>query len=394
MDSAVARFLKNQMPGYEVDSDSPIAELWMGTHPSGPTIVVSSDPEIDNKTLLNLLNLFPEYVGNVNILSRYGTNLPFLFKVLSVGKALSIQAHPNKALAEELYRNDPFHYPDSNHKPEMAIALTDFEALCGFRPHSEIEAFLDNVPEFRAIVGVEVTANYKNSQDKKQGLKQFFTALMTAPENVVTQNSEALVERWSREETIDPDKEALRKLFLRLYSQFPNDIGCFSIFFLNYLMLKPGEALFLGQDEPHAYILGDCIECMACSDNVVRAGLTPKYKDVKTLCNMLTYISKSAKDQIFAPQIVDEFTKSYVVPVPEFVVDAIEVKGEHVRLSFEYKLTQKESGSILIVINGDANCQGTKLYAGYVGFIPAMTSLLINNLKSPLLIYRAYCRLD
>jgi mannose-6-phosphate isomerase len=228
----------------------------MGTHPSGPTVVVSSDPELDNKTLLNLLNLFPEYVGNVNILSRYGANLPFLFKVLSVGKALSIQAHPNKALAEELYRNDPSHYPDSNHKPEMAIALTDFEALCGFRPHSEIEAFLDNVPEFRAIVGVEVTANYKNSQDKKQGLKQFFTALMTAPENVVTQNSEALVERWSREETIDPDKEALRKLFLRLHSHFPNDIGCFSIFFLNYLTLKPGEALFLGQDEPHAYLLG------------------------------------------------------------------------------------------------------------------------------------------
>lgn len=34
---------------------------------------------------------------------------------------------------------------------------------------------------------------------------------------------------------------------------------------------------------------GDCMECMARSDNVVRAGLTPKYKDVDTLASMLTY---------------------------------------------------------------------------------------------------------
>ncbi|CAG2110022.1 unnamed protein product [Medioppia subpectinata] len=394
MDSAVARFVKNQMSGYSVDADSPHAELWMGTHPSGPTIIVSPDPELDNKTLLNLLEMFPEYVGTVNIVAKYGDNLPFLFKVLSVGKALSIQAHPNKQLAEVLHRTDPFHYPDANHKPELAIALTDFEALVGFRPHSEIEAFLDNVPEFRAVVGNESTANYKNSADKKQGLKQFFTTLMSAPENVVTQNLEALVQRWSREETIDPDKEALRQLFLRLYSQFPNDIGCFAIFYLNYLNLKPGEAIYLGQDEPHAYILGDCMECMACSDNVVRAGLTPKFKDVKTLSNMLTYISKSAKDQFLSPKVVDEFTKSYVVPVPEFVVDAIQVDEQHVNFAFEYTLTKKESGSILIIIRGESNCNGTALTPGYVGFIPAMTSLRINQLKSPLLLYRAYCRTD
>lgn len=246
-----------------------LRQLWMGTHPSGPTVVVSPDPDMENMTLLNLLHAYPEYVGNVNVVAKYGSNLPFLFKVLSVGKALSIQAHPNKTLAEELHRNDPSHYPDSNHKPEMAIALTDFEALCGFRPHSEIEAFLDNVPEFRAVVGNEVTANYKNSQNKKQGLKQFFTALMTSPENVVTQNLEALVQRWSREETIDPDKEALRMLFLRLYSQYPNDIGCFAIFFLNYLNLKPGDALFLGQDEPHAYILGGITHLIAIAVHVI-----------------------------------------------------------------------------------------------------------------------------
>ena len=133
---------------------------------------------------------------------------------------------------------------------------------------------------------------------------------------------------------------------------------------------------------------------MACSDNVVRAGLTPKFKDVKTLSSMLTYISKSAREQILAPTVVDRFTKSFVVPVPEFVVDAIQVDESDVSLAFEYTLTKKESGSILVVIRGEANCAGTNLNTGYVGFIPAMTSLKINQLKSPLLVYRAYCRAD
>lgn len=79
------------------------------------------------------------------------------------------------------------------------------------------------------------------------------------------------------------------ELVLRLEKQYPVDIGVLSAFFFNYVRLKPGEALYLGANVPHAYIFGECIECMATSDNVVRAGLTPKYRDVKTLCSMLTY---------------------------------------------------------------------------------------------------------
>lgn len=133
---------------------------------------------------------------------------------------------------------------------------------------------------------------------------------------------------------------------------------------------------------------------MACSDNVVRAGLTPKFKDVNTLCKMLTYSSRSPKDQCLPPIAVDKYTSSYVVPVPEFVVDAIEIKEEDIVPSFEYKLAPKESGSIVIAIRGDATVQGDTIFPGYVGFIPAAVSLQVTNVKSPLLLYRAYCRLD
>ena len=76
---------------------------------------------------------------------------------------------------------------------------------------------------------------------------------------------------------------------MQLEKQYPADIGVISAFFLNYVKLNPGEALYLGANEPHAYLHGECIECMATSDNVVRAGLTPKHLDIQTLCSMLTY---------------------------------------------------------------------------------------------------------
>jgi mannose-6-phosphate isomerase len=79
------------------------------------------------------------------------------------------------------------------------------------------------------------------------------------------------------------------QLVLQLEKQYPADIGVISAFFLNYVKLNSGEALYLGANEPHAYLYGECIECMATSDNVVRAGLTPKLRDIQTLCSMLTY---------------------------------------------------------------------------------------------------------
>jgi mannose-6-phosphate isomerase class I len=82
------------------------------------------------------------------------------------------------------------------------------------------------------------------------------------------------------------DKE---QLLLSLERQYQDDVGVLAALFFNYVKLSPGEALYIGANEPHAYLSGECIECMATSDNVVRAGLTPKYRDVQTLCSMLTY---------------------------------------------------------------------------------------------------------
>lgn len=51
-----------------------------------------------------------------------------------MARPLSIQAHPDKKLAKKMHKAHPNLYKDDNHKPEMALAYTQFEALCGFIP--------------------------------------------------------------------------------------------------------------------------------------------------------------------------------------------------------------------------------------------------------------------
>ena len=81
---------------------------------------------------------------------------------------------------------------------------------------------------------------------------------------------------------------------MAIYREYHDDAGVLFVFLLNIVQLQPKEAIFLTANEPHAYISGDCMEIMASSDNVVRAGLTPKFKDVTTLCSMLTFKCQDA----------------------------------------------------------------------------------------------------
>lgn len=87
--SKVAQLQQSANESFSVDENVPYAELWMGTHVNAPSIVKSS-----NEKLSELLSKRPEYLGE-DVLKQFG-ELPFLFKVLSVNKALSIQAHPAK----------------------------------------------------------------------------------------------------------------------------------------------------------------------------------------------------------------------------------------------------------------------------------------------------------
>ena len=97
------------------DSKSPLAELWFGSHPSGLATLTVDNQKVK---LDNFLARNPEMVGLLDHYHKFDKKLPYLFKILSVAQPLSLQAHPDKKLAQILHKKDPKNYPDSNHKPE------------------------------------------------------------------------------------------------------------------------------------------------------------------------------------------------------------------------------------------------------------------------------------
>ncbi|XP_049668729.1 mannose-6-phosphate isomerase [Accipiter gentilis] len=401
LESEVAKLLASSDPLVQIQPDRPYAELWMGAHPRGDAVI--RDNRIPQKTLGQWIADNPACLG-AKVKDAFQGRLPFLFKVLSVNTALSIQAHPNKELAVKLHAQFPEHYPDANHKPEMAIALTPFEGLCGFRPVEEIVSFLQSVPELRALIG-EVAAEQleRSGSDDPRGvsaaLRVCFTRLMKSEKKFFVDQLNMLVKRISQEAAEGKDTSGSNgDLLLRLHSQYPGDIGCFTIYFLNLVKLEPGEAMFLGANEPHAYLHGDCVECMACSDNTVRAGLTPKFIDVLTLCEMLNYTPAPSSSKIFpaAQSQLDPSVYLYDPPVPDFAIMRIEIPPS-IKL---YLVSAMDSASILLVIQGTAVGTSTAaasemtLRRGSVLFISANESISL-HLSSPdgMLLFRACCLL-
>lgn len=164
----------------------------------------------------------------------------------------------------------------------------------------------------------------------------------------------------------------LLQVFNHCNQYFPNDIGVLSIFFLNIVQMKPGQAIFLSANEPHAYLSGDCIECMACSDNVIRAGLTPKYKDVETLLEMLDFSGKTVQEKFFEPVDIGPYSKLFKPPVKDFAVIQVKVPKD----VQSYCIENRSFGSIIIVLKGNANAafEGQNLFdlkEGSIIFIPA-----------------------
>ena len=269
----------------------------MGTHPNVPSKIGSTNlsdhlkanPALTGETITSA---FPDAADG---------SLPFLFKVLSIGTALSIQAHPDKKLAAKLHAERPNVYKgapgrnaldwygqaliisfrwwkDPNHKPEMAIALTPFLAFLNFLPLPTLLLHLLSVPELDPLIPSKLVDALATSltlpstrppddflftptisppnESQRDLLKQIFSALMSAPPELVKKSVAALVERYKKGEEVVESEKGLVELAIMLDEQYPGDVGVLCAFFLNLVELKRGEAAFLSADMPHAYIKG------------------------------------------------------------------------------------------------------------------------------------------
>lgn len=352
-----------------IDATKPFAEYWMGTHPKGESHLLDA-----NQTSLKT------YLKN---------DLTFLFKVLSVRTALSIQAHPNKEHAKILHKSNPKEYPDDNHKPEMAIALTKFECLCAFRPYDQINEFLQKYEQLQNLCGKDLCQQFAQANTSERGvlLKQIYSNLMQSSSTDISQAVDAHLQAIS-----SSTDDSLSNLFQRLNQQYPGgDVGVFSIYFFNYMTLNPGEAILLKANVPHAYLQGECVECMACSDNVVRAGLTPKFKDISTLIDMLDYQPLTIEQTKFPGKIISDNIKQFdprqVSSIDDFIVE--EIQGQNGTIdAIDYP-------SIMIIVqgNGVMNQGKTSFNPASVFLIDKQTTIDFQA-NSNLLAYRAYSSLQ
>ncbi|WWC92563.1 mannose-6-phosphate isomerase, class I [Kwoniella dendrophila CBS 6074] len=414
--SLAAQFGKTCVEGFEIDENKTYAELWMGTHPTLPSKLSQSKTET---TLSEYIKSYNSVLGD-KVINKFEDakdgNLPFLFKVLSIGTALSIQAHPDKKLAKKLFEERPNVYKDPNHKPEMAIALSPFLAFLNFLPLPVLLLNLLSVPELDSLIPSELVEELGQSltlpttrppdsflfqptisspnEEQKSILKKIFNALMSAEEDLVKNAVQSLIKRYqSNGQDIQESEKSVVDLAIMLNEQYPDDIGVLCVFFLNVVELKKGEAAFLEANSPHAYIKGDIIECMATSDNVVRAGLTPKLRDVPTLVEMLTYEAGPGNKQLLKPTIFgedgnDESTKLYDPPIEEFSVLRIELQAG--KSTIHKKI---QGPSIAIITQGNGSIKGNddsiEFERGDVIFIGAEEQVEWKA-KDDLEVFRAY----
>ncbi|VDM42231.1 unnamed protein product [Toxocara canis] len=372
--SIVASLKQAAQKDFIVDDSKPYAELWMGVHPNGPSVLSTS-----GESLAAFIASHPSSLG----VHESGT-LQFLFKALSVNKALSIQSHPTKEQAEVLHARDPAHYPDDNHKPEMAIAITDFQLLCGFRPADEIYCNIKATPELLELVkNGEIVEQLKAADEghRRNALKQIFSDFMKSPSNIVSSAITKMIKRLESKSIRTPVDD----LLISLNAQFPGDVGVFAALLLNYFTLKKGESVFLGPNQPHAYLHGDCIECMACSDNTIRAGLTPKFKDVDTLCSNLTF--QMSPPPYFKPRELEESIIEYAPPVAEFAVHEIKSGADSLWDVYASSILLLTSGSAQLIVEG----QPMHLTRGEAVFIPADAGAVqLRETSTDFTAYRAF----
>jgi len=262
----------------------PWAELWFGTHPDGQATVQTG----------NGIAQLSEIVGE----------LSFLVKLIAVAKPLSIQTHPTIAQAQAGFAREnnlgidraAFNrvYRDTNSKPELLCALTDFEMLCGFAPVEQSLALAE-----------------------KNGWLELARHLkLTGLANTV---------RWALEEENHKTPTNL-PIHLRIIGElYANTGGVYVALLMNHMTLKSGQAMFLEPGNVHSYLSGLAVEVMSSSDNVMRAAFTTKHIDLQE------FFATAKIDSHLPTQVVQrnssDNTVDYVIDNAPFSVQTITVSS-------------------------------------------------------------------
>ncbi len=306
-----------ELQGRPAPTEGPEAELWLGAHPGDPSTVPGPDGPV---SLAGLIDSDPDGQLGADVAARFGARLPYLMKVLAAGAPLSLQAHPDLKYAAEAFARQeadpslPKNYTDANHKPEMLVALTPFDALCGFRPPLVAAQVLTelSLPQLTPVIDAL----------RAEDLSEAVRLLLSWPAGDRGALIDAVVAAASAHPADHQHAESFR-LAIDLAAHYPGDPGVLVALLLNLVHLAPGEAIWMPAGNLHAYLHGLGVELMAASDNVLRGGLTPKRVDVGELLKVLRF--ETLEDPLLHGAEVAPGVTSWRVPVRDFEMYRIEL---------------------------------------------------------------------
>jgi mannose-6-phosphate isomerase len=317
-----------------VPDGRPAAELWLGAHPSAPSRVVPAGPRGAPESLLDLVRREPDRMLGPRVADEFGPRLPYLLKVLAADRALSLQVHPRPHAARAGFNRENLlglrpgsperSFQDDQHKPEMIVALTEFDALAGLRPPRTVLSLLDGL-EGRLVDAVRGALQADRST---QGVRDAFSRLVAARGRPACRDDvdAAVSSVRARLEAGSPTERADATV-LRLAEQHPGDPGAVASLLLNRVTLEPGQALFLPPGEIHAYVRGLGIEIMASSDNVLRAGLTRKLVDAEALLECASFQPRPPTAPVVQVADGPGHVTTYRAPVREFALTVADLSA-------------------------------------------------------------------
>jgi mannose-6-phosphate isomerase len=366
-----------ELLGRPSPAERPHAELWMGAHPDEPSVLA------DGRPLDEAIAEAPEALLGAPVAERFGPRLPFLMKVLAADTPLSLQAHPTMAQAEAGFaaeeaagipHDDPTRtFKDPYHKPELLLALTTFEALCGFRPVEESLHCLAKlqVPELKPTIAALARGGLRAAIPQLLALSgprrsELVVAVAAAAARYVA--------------AADPEFINTYRWASRLAETYPGDPGVVISLMCNHLKLAPGEAVFLPAGNLHAYLSGAGVEVMASSDNVLRGGLTGKHVDLAALIEVLDF--SDGRVPVLHP-VLGPGGLRYPVPAEEFDLTRCQLDQSPGTLTTRGPQVMICTEGRVVLASADGE---VVLERGQSAFVPAGEPL---SARGPAVLYRA-----
>lgn len=304
-----SRTVLAELTGRPSPSDQPEAELWMGAHEAAPSGIADT-------TLDELVARDPVAALGPRVAEHFGGRFPFLLKILAPQTVLSIQVHPD---AEQAVAAAPGTYVDQWPKPESLVAVTRFEIFAGLRSYGDIRRVVESldVPELSGKVA-EVA-------ELPEPVTNLLVNVLRAPADEQAVLVRAVVSAC-RQKLHGPDAEAFDAV-LRAAEQFPGDIGAVVLLLMVHRVLEPGDYIFVPAGVLHAYVRGTCVELLANSDNIVRAGLTHKPLNIDELLRIVN------TDRDMVPEHpTPGRVHSFPADVPHFQLHVIEPGEDAIQL--------------------------------------------------------------